>query len=525
MKEIPCVQYGFPDDKGPTRAPTLRTIYDPIPEDAETVSPIYALTCDQYERQHRRDNPYAVKGYTSIATELQDDCESNDKVLYPIHIESDELRNLGSSRLIKWFRKFVENYLDVAFSTCKLYFSGNRSIHVHVPRFVSGEDQRKQLKELAEEFCIEKGAELDCGLYSAKRVFRLPGVEHAKTGIPKLEMDGEWDAGQLVQKVTDGTSKTYNTYADVLKHVFISQESLTVSASQPSIDGSFDLFRILDSDETVLELGPDQQKIDTPLIEQTQYPDDSVEAIRWLQYNAKEFSPYALAEGHSRSVAALRVKGGAFSRKSKRDGSTMVPAQFYGAVGANGEYTKEQEHAPLQLSEQDFKKCNFQTNDTVVIIGGRSRNSKILEVNNWQAHVVGHALTGENQSRDDALKYLESEGYDIGSAGSTNASSTNTVSSTPKTTEIWPARENAHSEAEALQRQAEQGSIQRLTHQERIQVACRTLRYGWKPAWDWFAEQFGEEFKPQVTWKFFSGIVEDDRYEAYDHIEVPGKPI
>ncbi|WP_458188961.1 hypothetical protein [Haladaptatus sp. NG-WS-4] len=164
--KLPCVQYGFPDGKGPARAPKLRTIFDPIPDGATTASPMYILTRDQFERQQRLESGYEVQGeYNSIATELQDECEADDRVLYPVHIESDVYHKEDPATLIEWFREFVEDYLDVPFHTCTLYFSGNRSIHVHVPRFVSGEDQREQLKEQAETFCEETGAELDCGLY------------------------------------------------------------------------------------------------------------------------------------------------------------------------------------------------------------------------------------------------------------------------------------------------------------------------------------------------------------------------
>ena len=176
-EEIPCVQYGFPEGKGPKRAPKLQTIFEPIPDDAETVSPVYGLTRDQYKRQQQLDNGYGITGnHKSIATELQNECEADDRVLYPIHIESDVYHEEDPATLIEWFHNFTEDYLDVPFHTCTLYFSGNRSIHVHAPRFVSGEDQRERLRELAETFCTNKGAELDCGLYYSKRLFRLPGV-------------------------------------------------------------------------------------------------------------------------------------------------------------------------------------------------------------------------------------------------------------------------------------------------------------------------------------------------------------
>lgn len=122
---LPCVQYGLAKGKGPIREPKLRTIYEPIPADAETASPLYKLTKEQYNRQSRLESGYEVSG-SSIATELQDDCERTGRVLYPVHIESDELRTDGPEPLIKWFQEFTEDYLNVPFHTCTLYFSGNR---------------------------------------------------------------------------------------------------------------------------------------------------------------------------------------------------------------------------------------------------------------------------------------------------------------------------------------------------------------------------------------------------------------
>ena len=196
---LPCVQYGFAE--GPAREPKLRTIFEPIPKGATTVSPIYILTQEQFGRQDRFETGYEVSGATSIATELQDECESNGKVLYPVHVESDVLREQGGNTLIGWFREFVEEWLNVPFKSCTLYFSGSRSIHVHVPRFVSGEDARKRLKQTAESFCEETGAELDCALYSSKRLFRLPGVKHEKTGLPKVEIGNTWDDAEVGKKV------------------------------------------------------------------------------------------------------------------------------------------------------------------------------------------------------------------------------------------------------------------------------------------------------------------------------------
>jgi len=58
---------------------------------------------------------------------------------------------------------------------------------------------------------------------------------------------------------------------------------------------------------------------------------------------------------------------------------------------------------------------------------------------------------------------------------------------------------------------------------ERRQVTCRVLGWGWEPAWGWFSEQFGADFKPAVTREQFRSAIEafpDD----YDHVEVPEEP-
>jgi len=519
---IPCVQYGFPEGKGPKRAPKFRTIFEPVPDNAETASPVYLLTRDQYERQDRFERGYEVAGdSTSIATELQDECEADNRVLYPVHIESDVYHEEGPATLIEWFREFTENYLYVPFHTCTLYFSGNRSIHVHVPRFVSGEVQREHLKQRAETFCTDKGAELDYGLYYAKRLFRLPGVAHAETGLRKVEIQSEWDHTRIIRESKEANAVVPESYEAVLRHVFASQPSLTVDTPQTTLNPPHDLFHVLDSDKTVLEFKSDERDIETPLIEQKQYPDDPVEAITWLQYNAKEFSPYALASGNGRSVAILKVKGRAFARNDVRNGAPLIPAYFYGARGCAGEeFTRADEHAPLQLSARDFEKWDYEAGDDVVIIGGRSRNSRIFRVESWQATVMGHALTGEDASRQAALDYLESEGYDVGEAGNNEKAAPSKTARPRRRAGSVPPVRTPHTEAARLQQQAEQNGIEALTHMERWRVACRVLKWGWEPAWEWFKEQFGANFDPDITREQFRSVIEafpDD----YDHVEVP----
>ena len=516
----PCVQYGFPD--GPAREPKLRSIYDSIPKGATTVSPIYGLTREQYEHQDQLENYYNVDGYTMIATELQDECEADNRVLHPIHIESDVYLNEGPETLNSWFQEFVEDYLKVPVSSCSFYFSGNRSIHLHVPRFIK-EEQIRTLKELAKSFCEKTGAQLDCGIYSSKRLFRIPGVRHKKTGLSKVKIEPSWNHERIIRASSSENTDIPFSYADVLKNVFVSQPDLTVKPVVPDVDAE-DIFQILDSDKTVLELDSNEDVVETPLIEDQCPPStiSNAEMSKWCQYNTKEFSPYANATGNPRSVAVVKVKGGAFARKDLRNGETMVPVYFYGAIGCDGEFTKENKHGPLQLSKRDYAKWDYAIGDKIVIIGGRSRNSRIFQIDDWDATVAGHALTDEGASREDALGYLKDQGYEIGNAGSKNKNRSTKTRMDHKAVSIWPARSHPNSEAERFQHMAEENGIKTLSHTQRARIACRLLRYGWDPAWNWFKKEFGQSFKPNVTWEQFNSIIKS--YPEYDHVEVPSRP-
>jgi len=313
------------------------------------------------------------------------------------------------------------------------------------------------------------------------------------------------------------------SYAEVVRDVFVHQgEVTTATAQSPSMEPHAEIHPNLDLDATVLDLESDEREIETPLIE-GDYPENNPSGIpKWAQYRTKEFSPYAFGAGNPRSVAALRVKGGAFARRDKRNGATMIPAYFYGAVGCNGGFTKEQQHAPLQLSKQDYRKWDATAGDILVIIGGQSRSSRILNVSSWQAEVVGTELTGEKANREAALAFLSDEGYDVGNSGSANSGSLTGRNSDQGEKSIWQARSNPQTDAERLQLQAERDGIKSLTHPERTQVACRHLKQGWQPTWEWFEAQFGEDFKPDVTWTNLRNLVE---YYEYDQIEVPDKPV
>lgn len=324
------------------------------------------------------------------------------------------------------------------------------------------------------------------------------------------------------------------SYEAVLRHVFV-RDSLTIGTVSPATYTPQDLFRVLDSGKTVLEFGCNKKSIETPLIELKELPSEASisEMKQWLMYKAKEFSPYALADGNSRSVAALKVKGTPFARKevtagnSSRPVHALIPAFFYGARGCAGEkFTKTDEHAPLQLSKTDYGKWmdkGFQPGDHIVIIGGRSRSSIIHHVDLQTAIVIGDTLTGENGSRDEALDYLKNLGYDIGSAGRTKPRSLTKELAKPRSSSGSVPRKIKLTEARQFKQQAERDGVKSLGHWDRWRVAAFLLRQGWDPAWEWFRIRFGAEFKPDVTWTQFKSVL-DRGLEGHEHVSLPPKP-
>ncbi|MFC4359305.1 hypothetical protein ACFO0N_15270 [Halobium salinum] len=521
-KNTPYVRYGFPEGiNKPRQAPSLRSVDAPVPEKAETASPIYLLTDEQLDRHQSFTNPYAVANASCIATALQNECEQADRVVYPIHVESDAFPDIPFERTIQHIAEFVETELECMVGDCTFYYSGNRSIHAHIPRVVTTERTRERLKERAARFSEEVGSEFDLGIYSRKRQFRLPGVLHPKTGFPKVEVEPEWEHDRIIQEATNSTPKRPATYAEVLLSVFgppRRQNAESVPSIGPNAPA---LLQKLGGDLAVLSFGNTQWVIDCPLIEQEQHPTNPTDVPRWAQYNYHEFSPYAHSSGNGRSVAVVKVKGGAFARRGKRNAATMVPAYFYGARGCNGgEFTKADEHAPLQLSDRDFEKWEFHNGDPVVIIGGQSRSSRIFTVESWQATVAGHALTGKEGSRQAALDYLVDEGYDVGRGGASETTSASETTRSKKRRDNIPPIRTPRSKAAKLQQQAEQEGIETLTHMEKWRVACRLLLYGWNPAWEWFQSQFGAEFSPELTREQFQSVIGSFPAD-YDHVEIP----
>lgn len=104
------------------------------------------------------------------------------------------------SAVAEWLVTFAEDRLGLSRDEYSLYYSGNRSLHLHTDKFVPGEDGRKWLKQQAEDFTEKTEADLDTGIYQRKGQFRLSGVEHRKTGLHKVNITSLLDADLTVSR-------------------------------------------------------------------------------------------------------------------------------------------------------------------------------------------------------------------------------------------------------------------------------------------------------------------------------------
>lgn len=499
---VPCVRYGYPiGPDNPRQEPFLRRLDSPIPTEATTASPVYLLDPSQFEQQQDLDNPYAVVDASCVATEIQDQCENTDDVIYPVYVESDAFPDVTFEDTIQHTIEFVDSCLDCPARDVTFYFSGNRSIHAHIPRVVTCEEDRDQLKKQAEEFCEETDASFDLGIYSRKRQFRLPGVLHEKTGLPKVKIRPKWGHDRIVRESVESDPHQPETYAQVLSEVF------DVSVSDTSIQRT-----LVGNEEYALSFANCERDIPTPVIERDDPPLDPDQLESWAAYNRHLFSPYANAGHGERSIAVVDVLGGPFQRH--KDGPTLVPVYFHAARSCNATFTKHREHAPLKLSVLDRQKWEYVQGDTVVVIGGKSRRSRIFRVSERIAQELSHNyLNRTSTSRQGALDFLQWEGYDTGKAGAVAS----TCSSSPSL-----VSDGGLTEAAMLKRRAERDGIQPLDHQELLNVANRLLYLGgWSAAWDWFQEQMGEQFNPAMTHRQLRSIV--DRYPDLSHVNIPTK--
>jgi hypothetical protein len=450
--------------------------------------------------------------------ELQDECEKSGRVLYPLYIENDDYDKSRVEVIIREITEVIETMFNLESGRCTWYYSGSRSLHVHVPMFVT-EASLPTLRQTVKDYARSLDTKLDTGIYSRKRQFRLPGAVHRKTGLRKAEIRPDWSHEEIFRASNDGTPLPA-TALDLIQSVFSQSYGRTTPQEQEEKVTEW-LLNVFDSDEHLFDPAP--KTVEARLLpqEMSLAPSREQQSV-WDAYNRKEFSPYANAGGKTgRSVAVLRPIGGPFSRVDEPS-RVYVPAHFFAAISCAGKsFIKYDEHAPVQLSDRDREKWEFGVGENVVIIGGRSRNSRIFTVDNTTARTLKTHLNPETGSRRTALSYLKRKGYDVGTSGS--ASRTRKSRSSRGTYEqVLPATD-PRTEAGVLQQRAEQKGIHTLDYLEIRKVGNRLLyKYEWNATWRWFQERYGQDFKPDVTWRELSSIVES--YNDLSHIQVPPEP-
>ncbi|MDS0280550.1 hypothetical protein NDI86_00335 [Halomicroarcula sp. S3CR25-11] len=495
------VRYAETGDNGnPDQFHRLHSLREPVPAVADFVSPVYLLTDEQVAKHDElvsKDDRFNVRDYKSIATKIQSECEGDGRVRYPVFVESDA--DVPYYEMRAGLKRFIREVLEVDPDDAKWLFSGGSSLHVHLPYYMASEDALRRLRRGTKEYNENATVTVDASNFTKKSLVRLPGAEHHDTGIRKAPISPTSSDEKLqarIGKLVGGGVAPKG------------EGKISYYAGTPEI------VRYSLSDESGVI-----KDVPTPIIEQRDKPVDTGNVELWKRYNRHPFCPYANAGNQRRSVVVAQVKGMPFCRKTTVNGReewrTYIPTYIHGAVGCDGEYTVWQENAPVQLSKQDYKKWEYEPGDTIVLLGGNSTSSRILELeDSFEREVVVGALLNDSKwfnegkdGRQEALNQLRSFGYEVGSAGKNGPrreASTNDQGFQP-------------TDAYRLQQRAEEDDVESLGHYERLDVANRLLRVrGWDGADEWFREQYGERYSQEITHKFLRSVA-----EQYDDLPSP----
>jgi len=460
---FPHVRYGFVDD-GKFKQGPLVPLSDSIPKDAITISTgIYFLTVDEKQRANR--------GFSS--KEIQNTCEKAGRVAYSVVAESDALEEGASvSTVVDWLTSLASE-LGIQNSAYRLFYSGNRSIHLHTDYFIRHQDLSR-LKEDIKSFNESEGADLDDSIYSAKSQFRLTGTEHNKTNLSKIQTSGKEDIQDLVKKAgaaTNNLSSPYSLPNGISNHLVAGNDN------RSSLPKEFEnqllpryLNGITDSDDQDL-----LNELDG-------------------SYTNRYFSPYAKTGDGERSICVFEPRGGAFY--CRNDNCIYLPSYIHGARGADGEYVMREKKAPILLSKKDYEKKDFNVRESLVMIGGQSRSSRIFSISDDDQEFVVELINqaDEFDERRFILKDLRLKGYPVGKSGMNGD----------------PRKPHSTSNQD-LQRLKEKliASDRVPDRDEAFRISCSLLRTSnWEQAWEWNKKAWGDQFDPKITRQELQKIIE-----------------
>jgi len=457
-----------------------------IHNESKWVSPaVYFLNSDEETR---------LREYGNSKT-IQKSCEDAGRVAYAVLAESDALeKGYDWSKVANWLVEFAEARLCLSRGEYSLHFSGNRSFHLHTTIFLPGEQGREWLKREAEEFNQETGAELDTSIYNPKGQFRLSGAKHRKTGLykvnvtPLLYANSPISRKKVIPKSTSSPDKKAWPFPVV-----------------PSIQRRLIHYVVGDDDRSSL---PDefQSRVLDKYINEIPDTEGVGSVCSEGLYNTA-FSPYAkVGEHNDRSVCLLNQTGEVI----ECGGRHYVKAHVVQARGGDESFRRYNHDGWVLLSEKDVRKWNFEEDDVVVIIGGRSRSSRLIELTDHDIAVDLVESCLREDRKEDALNALQCLEYEVGKSGLNGQ---------------YSASESQNlSEAAVLKHKVESGQVHYDNYNVLVKISCHNLRHsGWDGAWEWVKQAFGDDFDPEVTHKYLSTLVE--AYPAsYGDIQISEPP-
>lgn len=472
----PHVRYGYVENED-LKQGELQHLSKPIPENAATASTgVYFLTAS--EQYHLSQG--------ASAKSIQNACEAEGRVAYSIVAESDALEGDSTAQsVIGWLTAFAEDVLNINGGRYQLFYSGRRSIHLHTDYYVT-HDGWKSIKDDANKFNQTCNADLDAGIYGPKRQFRLIGTNHRKTGLAKVPIQGSEDIAQLVEK---GTHAQELLLPHSIPH---KREENNISAGN--------------GDRTSLPQEYESKLLPKYINARHHAHSNQAEPDIEDCHPDRIFSPYGNAGEGPRSVCVVEPIGGAFCPRNER--TRFVPCYIHGARGANGSYNMSECEALVRLSPHDYRKLDYDKQEPIVIIGGRSHRSRIFSIKDGEVEIIAAMLSDEDR-RDLALSILRGKEYSVGESGMNG-----------------PRRiqSDGQSSEEVLQirNEIEQGK-RSPSHDDVFRVSCSLLKTGgWQRAWNWNKKVWSDDFDPKITHSMLSAIIQQYP-DDYGHIEIPPK--
>lgn len=451
----PCIRYGTVTNGEFSQERRLAAVDEDPPEKAKFCSPmVYYVSEEQSQRLYEGTPPKTI----------QKGCEQDGRAFFKVVAESDALEDsVEGETVANWLQKFAEEYAET--ENYDLFFSGNRSLHLHTDRWVQY-GELEDLKSLAQSFNAETDGELDTSIYQPKPQFRLTGTEHEDTSLYKVPIREDFSRANLVRQAQSEPSKHSNT------------ENTPIIVAGIASRGSL--------------LSQIQNQLLHPYLKESVEVDET--------WSGKPFSPYALTGGGDYSVCIL-----GYDSLVERDGKHYARGVITEALGGDGQYSRYNSFSEVRLSPHDAEKWDFHPGETVVIIGGRSRKSKLLGIATDEALLLEDQLREEG--RDSALALLQRWDYDTGERGlhESNYDNTAEVEGTPAAKTKW----------------AIDSGRQSPDYDDYLSVTCRLLRVeGWQAAWDWLERTLGEDFNPKDTHNQLETLVETYG-DSFEDVTVP----